>query len=312
MKNISYKNIILLSVFLSILALGFAYLLSSFINSKQINSKITTQDVEKKYVSDIPADNFKPTPHVDTPIAGEFREVNVLESLAIFNSPAEDLLTYDPKALKCIDVYKRYSSNEFKKWLSNEKIEGLIHKLEDYEFSDQYESMTENGIVTIYNEGLRSKKNILYNTFCKNNDYYFVLFITENIPGVSDTPNADYGGGWEPQASLLVFNDQIFKVYEYIPDNSKRIEVKRPENWGMPYYSCRQLLGTYGQNVIFTCGGGDGPGGGVELYELNLSNNVMVQKAFCWNMFGETSCHNEKGERYFYTPSTEEDTMYLR
>ncbi|HOZ03317.1 MAG TPA: hypothetical protein PKX78_02370 [Candidatus Woesebacteria bacterium] len=259
----------------------------------------------------------------------EFQKVDNLFWKEIFTELPPDVINRmnsNRSDLDCIDFkgtddYRNFSTLAAS--IQDEKLIGAMQKIEDKAILERQieEEVREDG--TRYSRTIEA--NVLYRSVCKDETKYYVLFtINRNVSWQQISklliPEAYAAGGVGDVYSLMVVDQngetyiwenpiaspESIKIYD--PDlDTERFPNGYAESskMGIPYYSCNHIASVNDQNVYLACGGGDGPGSGSSLYEVNLSTKKIKEVAFCTNLvpqknnFTIESCFDEMGNIYF-------------
>lgn len=229
-------------------------------------------------------------------------ETNVIE--VTYHTDLNSIVKEELYGLTCqSDVSKDFKPEE--KLLSD-----LFRYINDYEFTDEYKVVLSDGSTKIENEGMKSQKNINYNSVCKSELGYLLLFETESkdfVPAFLDSILLDSvyaaGGGSPPSNFGFIDTKGEITLIEDITSNLKRINV----DWGndAPYFGCRKIIGTTNEKAIIACGGGDGPGYVTSIFLVELKTKNIIEQVRCGNIDSELQAVEEvrcydKGGRLYY------------
>lgn len=211
------------------------------------------------------------------------------------------------------------------------RLISALNNIKNYEYSDEKWVINEDGSKTLTNQGKRSKKGIIFETICKDEQNYYIVFTTTALdlfkPQSLFTPKVVYAGGggyWGPGNFALVNKNDEISIIENLNDNSVKIEIpnlaynkRMYPKWyvmkkehGLPYYSCRNIYGVSANQVYIECGGGDGPGAGRGIFQINLMSKQIREVVFCSNAFTpeygyeKESCYDETGDIFIQKDKT--------
>lgn len=276
----------------------------------------------------LPSPTLKPTKSL------EFKKTSDIFSLSKERFPdlpqdLKDKQDQDWKAIYCLNFEETERPKNFESVSADIKENELITGLQEignYEFSDEQVIQDMDGTKTVENQGKKSKKGILYESICKDEQNYYVVFTTtepnlfkkQGFFRVS-TVHAAGGTYWGPANFAIINKDGKTTILENLNKISQKIALtdieydknNYPKGYVMvkenflPYYGCRNIVGVLEDQVYITCGGGDGPGAGGGIFQINLNTKLVKEVAFCSNIFPQEnnfkkeSCYDEKGTIYF-------------
>lgn len=186
------------------------------------------------------------------------------------------------------------------KRISDQKVLAFANEITNHEFSDELVYYDRDGSTKIDYQGETSKHTVSFDSICKRNNIYFFAF---NSFG----KKTHIGGGGSPP-SHFAFSDGLGNLT--ILEKQTVAHIKLPQDpesdltftTGIAYYGCRGIYAANDLEVLFECGGGDGPVGAGGLYLLDLNSKTSNEKVFCENSSVSkylTQCFNEDGVAYF-------------
>lgn len=184
--------------------------------------------------------------------------------------------------------------------ISDNTVLFFANEISNHEFSDEFVYYDIDGSIKIANEGEKSKHTVTFESICRLNNIYFFAF---NSYGEKTHIG---GGGSSP--SRFAFSDRLGDLTILEKQNSKHVELPKTTDstltttTGVAYYGCRQIYAANNLEVLYGCGGGDGPASAGGLFLLNLSSKTSVEKVFCEHSLASkyaTLCFNENGQVYY-------------
>ena len=276
----------------------------------------------------LPSPTFKPTKSL------EFKKTSDIFSISKERFPdlpqeLKDKKDQAWKAIYCLNFEETERPKNFESVSADIKENELITGLQEignYEYSDEQVIQNMDGTKTVENQGKKSKKGILYESICKDEQNYYVVFTTTepNLfkkQSLFRIGNVYAAGGmyWGPANFAIVEKSGKTTILENLNKISQKIALTEieydksnyPKGYVMvkenflPYYGCRDVVGVLGNQVYITCGGGDGPGAGRGIFQINLDTKLVKEVAFCSNIFPQEynfkkeSCYDGEGNLYF-------------
>jgi hypothetical protein len=184
--------------------------------------------------------------------------------------------------------------------ISDENVLSYTNEISNHEFSDESVYYDIDGSTKVANEGEKSKHTVTFESICRLNNIYFFTF---NSYGEKTHIG---GGGSAP--SRIAFSDGLGNLTILEKQNSKHIELPQTTDsyltttTGIAYYGCRQIYAANNLEVLYGCGGGDGPVSAGGLFLLNLDSKTSVEKVFCEYSSAskyKTQCFNEDSQVYY-------------